>query len=121
MSKSVLLFLFLIAFGLSSCKQDPNPIWEVQYKILNLGNGIPTYRVQYKLQNGGTKSVGPINTYNWSSEILKDFEGGAPVWMEIEIISGKGELQLQILRDNAIHEKSILPAGVAKYSIESTL
>lgn len=96
-------------------------MWTVQYKILNLGNDIPTYRVSYKLQSGSTKSVGPINTYNWESEMLTEFEGGSPVWLEIELISGKGELQLQILRDNAVHEKGDLPLGLAKYSIESTL
>jgi hypothetical protein len=121
MIKAFLFSLFILTIGFSSCKKDPIAIWEVQYKVINLGNDIPTYRIKYKLQNESTKSVGPFNTYDWKSETLTKFEENAPVWMEIEIISGKGELQLQILRDNAIHEQGNMPLGISKYSIESTL
>ena len=121
MTKGSLLFLFILAIGLSSCSKDPIAMWKVQYKIINLGNDIPTYRIKYKLQNQGTKSVGPFNTYDWKSEVLTEFEDGAPVWMEVEIISGKGQLQLQILRNNAIHEHGDMPLGIDNYSIESTL
>lgn len=114
-------FLFIL-ISLASCeKLEPAKTWTVKYQLLNLGNGIPTYRVNYVLQNGSTKQVGPINSYNWESEDLADFEDGTPVFLEIEIISGKGQYEMIILRDGAFHAKEIMPLNVPQYKIESEI
>lgn len=116
----ILLFAgLLVLFG--SCNKNGNKTWTVKYKLLNLGQGIPVYRVNYLLQNGGSKSVGPISTYNWESEKLLEFESGEQVSLEIEIISGKGQFEFQILRDNAIHEKETMPINAPSFILESRI
>lgn len=105
----------------SSCTKETTKAWTVQYKLLNLTAEIPTYRVTYLLQNGSTKSVGPINSYNWESEELLEFGSGQPASLLIEIISGNGSYELLILRDGATHEKQIMPSNSKSFKIESEI
>lgn len=114
----VIALCSLLAF--SNCTKETRK-WTVQYQLLNLGQEIPTYRVNYQLQNGSMKTVGPISTYNWESEKLNEFEEGMPASLEIEIISGKGHYQLIILRGGAIHEKENMPSGSPSFKIESEI
>jgi hypothetical protein len=117
-----LILLFSVGLLLfSSCNKETTKTWTVQYKLLNLAGEIPTYRVTYLLQNGGAKSVGPINTYNWESEELLEFGSGQPVSLQIEIISGNGSYELLILRNGATHEKQIMPSNSNSFKIESEI
>ena len=109
---------FLITF--SSCEKEVK-VWDVQYKAVNLGADIPVYRITYKTKSGGTKLVGPFNTWSWESDTLFDLESGSSVELEIEIISGKGAYELQILRDGAVHESGRLVKGETSLVIESYL
>ncbi len=95
--------------------------WTVKYQILNLDNETPVYRMSYLLQNGSTKTVGPINTYNWSSEDLPEFEGGRTVRLEIEIISGSGNYQFQILRNGGVYKEETMPKGAPSFYMEDVI
>ena len=120
MTRFLAIVFILVSFA--SCEKiEPSKKWEVHYQLLNIGNDIPTYRVNYTLKNGSTKKVGPFNTYNWESEALTEFEEGTSVFLEIEIISGKGQFEMIILRDGAIHEKETMPLNVSNYRIESEI
>ena len=111
-----------ILISIASCKKlEPVKTWTVKYQLLNIGNDIPTYRVNYVLQNGSTKKVGPINSYNWESEGLTEFEDGTPVFLEIEIISGKGQYEFIILRDGAFHKKEMMPLNVSQHKVNSEI
>lgn len=121
MNKILFAISFFLIFALSSCEKLADKTWTVKYQILNLDNEIPVYRMSYLLQNGSTKIVGPINTYNWNSEDLLEFKSGSIVRLEIEIISGNGNYQLQILRDEAIHIQEIMPANATIFFIEDEL
>ena len=115
------VFFFLLISVASCSKIEPKKTWTVKYQLLNVGNAIPTYRVTYILRNGSTKTEGPINSYNWESENLAEFEDGTPVFLEIEIISGKGQYELIILRNGAFHEKEIMPQNETHYKLESEI
>lgn len=117
----ILAIVFILISFVSCEKIEPAKKWEVQYKLLNIGNDIPTYRVNYTLKNGSTQKEGPFTSYNWESEKLTEFEEGIPVFLEIEIISGKGQYELIILRDGAIHEMETMPQNVLSYKIESEI
>ena len=121
MKKSLYIILGIAILLMCGCKKEPDPVWTVQYKVINQGYERPTYRLTYMLQSGGTKVVGPITTWHWESEILPDFEGERPVQLEMEITSGEGEYELQILRDGAVHHSEILPLGQKTLFIESIL
>lgn len=108
---------FVLVFG--SCDRNEVRKWSVQYKAFNRGTEEPTFRMTYMLQSGATKSVGPITTRHWESEILDEFEGGKPVQLEMEIISGNGKFDVEILRDGAVHERGKLEPG-DKYLILET-
>lgn len=114
--------LFLgVLLSLGGCEKDEVKKWSVQYKVLNRDGGNATYRVTYMLQNGSTKAVGPISTTIWESELLNDFESGQPVQIEMEIISGSGLYNVQILRDGAIHERETLSSGDTYLFLESVI
>tara|TARA_R110002050_G_scaffold221441_1_gene357306 strand:+ start:103691 stop:104050 length:360 start_codon:yes stop_codon:yes gene_type:complete len=115
-----LVFLVIGLLGLSNCSKAPKK-WTVKYQLLNVGKETPVYRVRYLLQNGSVKLVGPINTYNWESEELPEFESGSPASVEIEIISGKGTYQLIILRDGAFHEREVMPENSPSFKIEANI
>ena len=94
----------------SGCKKEVR-LWDVQYKAVSLGPDIPEFRLTYKTASGGTKLVGILTTGYWESDTLFDVESGSPVELEMEIISGKGAYELQILRDGALHESGSLVKG----------
>ena len=104
----------------SGCKKEVK-VWDVQYKAVTLGPDIPEFRLTYKTSSGGTKLMGPFNTAYWESDTLFDMESGSPVELEMEIISGKGAYELQILRDGAMHESGRLKKGDTSLVIESYL
>ena len=89
--------------------------------MLNLGNEIPVYRLTYLLPNGSTKTVGPISTYNWESEDLPEFESGSHVSLRIDIITGKGNYQVQILRDGGVYVEEEMLQGAPYFYINDVL
>ena len=111
MNKILLAISFLFIFSLHSCKKEVDVKWTVKYQILNLDNEIPVYRLTYLLPNGSTKTVGPINTYNWESEDLLEFESGSHVSLRVEIITGIGNYQVQILRNGAVFKEDEMLGG----------
>jgi hypothetical protein len=115
-----LMFLAVIVLFMG-CSRNETKKWSVQYKTINRGFPVATFRMTYMLRSGATKSVGPITTRHWESEVLDEFEGGRPVQLEIEILSGEGLYELQILRDGAIHERETLSLGDKHLFIESVI
>ncbi len=109
--------IWWIVFGaiftllVSGCEKVNMKRWEVQYKAVNQGYQIPVYRITYMTKSGGTKVVGPINSWHWESEVFNGVEEGSPVQLEIEILSGEASFDMQILRDGALHEHLILREG----------
>lgn len=111
---------FLIFFSSCSEKEELKK-WKVNYRVYTQTNDFVEYRVRYTIQSGGTKSVGPISGFSWISEDLEEFEDDSPVRFEVEMISGKGEFILQILRDGAVHEEGIKPESSNSFELESIL
>lgn len=118
----ILAFCILIVLGFSNCQTvEPIPTWKVNYQVYKQSNDPITYRATYKLQNGSTKQVGPITDFKWTSEDLLNFEGGLPVSLSIEVLSGSGELELQILREGSLHYSEMKPDGTKLFSIDTQL
>ena len=118
----LLSFCGVIILGFSNCQTiEPIPTWTVNYQVYKQSNDPITYRATYRLQNGSTKQVGPITDFKWTSEDLTDFEDGLPVSLTVVVLSGNGELELQILRESSLQYSEIKPDGVKIYSIETQL
>jgi hypothetical protein len=121
MNKILFAISFLFIFSLQSCTKNVDKKWTVHYQMLNLANEIPVYRLTYLLPNGSSKTVGPISTYNWKSEDLPEFKSGSHVSLQIEIISGTGHYQVEILRDGAVYKTENLLKGTPSFYIEDVI
>ena len=122
MLRKLLLFILVFTLVFSSCeKVDPVKKWTVQYRVYKRSNEAISYRVTYRVQSGATKTIGPVSDFMWESEELVDFEGGSYQYLGIETISGKGELQLQILVNGSIYEEGTKGEYESKFEIESNL
>lgn len=122
MLRKILPVIFLLTLILSGCeKVDPVKKWTVQYRVYKKTNEAISYRATYRVQSGATKTVGPISDFMWESEELGEFESGTYQYLEIETISGKGELQLQIWVNGSIYEEGIKGEYESKFEIESNL
>ena len=117
-----LLLICGVVAGLYGCdKPEPAKEWSVNYRVLVFSQPIPSYRVTYQTQNQSSKTIGTLKEDLWTSETLSNFTSGSAVNMRIEILSGSGEMEIQILRNNAVHESSKLPIGVNEWEISGIL
>jgi len=122
MLQKLLSLILIITLAFSGCeKVDSVKKWTVQYRIYKKTNEAISYRVTYRVQSGATKTVGPVSDFMWESEELVDFESGSYQYLGIETISGKGELQLQILVNGSIYEEGTKGEYESKFEIESNL
>ena len=117
-----LVIPIILIFSLCSCeKVNPVKKWTVQYVVDKKSNTPISYRVTYLTQSGATKTVGPISEFNWESEELTEFESGRNQRIEVETISGKGELHVQIFVNSSIYEEGIKGEFESNFAVESTL
>ena len=119
---SKLVISIILIFSLCGCeKVNPVKKWTVQYRVYKKSQNQISYRVTYYTQNGASKTVGPISDFEWKSEELAEFESGSYQSIEIETISGKGELQVQILVNSSVYEEGIKGEFESKFLLESNL
>ncbi len=108
-----------VLFLILGCSKEERT-WTVTYTVNKVGNGDATYRATYLLASGAEKEEGPIDGA-WTSSPLRQFEDGKRVMLRIERITGTASLELNILRDGAVHEQGDLPSGTAQAEIRDNL
>ena len=114
------LVLLIIFFTLSCDSLKPERTWIVNYRIYKKSNDAISYRVKYTATGGATQTFGPIDSFEWKSKDLEMKEGEL-AWIEVEQISGTGALDVQILRDNAVHEEGSKEDGVLIFTLEEEI
>lgn len=113
--------LFFLLFLVGCDRQEPTPLWVVEYRVIKATHDPISYRVTYRLQNGSTKLVGPISADTWESEELPEFKEGDLVSLEIEVISGSAELVVEILRGGAMRLTDKKSLSAPDFYIETNL
>ena len=106
------------ALLLAGCEPEPR-IFEVQYEVVRLSpaNGVE-YSLKFTTENGSLKSIGGVQEVIWRSDIY-ELEDGDPIELTIELTAGRGEFELNILRDGGLHETTKLLEPNLSVSIES--
>jgi len=116
--KRISYWLVALLLVLGCSKEEKT--WTVTYTVNKVGNGEAIYRATYLLPSGAEKEEGPLDGA-WLSSSLRQFEDGKRVMLRIERISGTAALELNILRDGAVHEQGNLPSGTAQAEIRDNL
>jgi hypothetical protein len=114
------LIILMVFFGFSCDSLEPERIWIVHYRIYKKSSDPISYRVKYTATGGATQTFGPIDSFEWKSKDLEMKEGEL-AWIEVEQISGIGALDVQILRDNAVHEEGTKEEGVLIFTLEEEI
>jgi hypothetical protein len=115
--------LLSISIGLilcfQSCQEDPQ-IWKVNYEVRLTEPGAVEYRVRYTNAEGATELQGPIeNDFYLSDTFLMEDE--TALRFSIERISGEAELNINVLRDGAVHATDRLGSAQKELEIETVL
>jgi len=121
LSRVTVLFSVVLVWILSagtSCERGER-IWTLQYRVKVLA-GIGEFSVKYLNPNQSETQVGGL-TSDWESSVFTDVESGTLVSLEIRKTNGDQMLQLEILRDGAVHESAILSQGESTLTISDAL
>ena len=102
-------FLFLWV-GLFGCREDQQPTWQVSYRVVAFEQVPFKYRVSFQNPSGGTVSRGPIDQYLWESDTFT-FESGSTLFIEMDMIQGDTDADIQILVNGQVHQEEIKKKG----------
>lgn len=115
MKKWVLVFLVFVL----SCGPRFVRKWDLQYKVIRLNGQPVSYSVSYTTLGGKTQTFGPVVDSVWSSEIIEEVPSGEPLSFTVRISNGSADLEMQVLRNNAVHENSVLLFPEREKTIET--
>lgn len=104
------MMALLLGIGLLGCKEDQQQTWQVSYRVIAFEQVPFQYRVSYQNPSGGTVSRGPIDTYLWESDTLS-FESGATLYLEMEMIQGDTDADVQVLVNGQVHQEVVKKKG----------
>jgi len=118
MSRWLLLLVTCTTILLAGCEPEPRT-FEVQYEVVRLSpaNGVE-YSLKFTTENGSLKSIGSIQEVIWRSEVY-ELEEDDPIELTIQLTSGRGEFELNVLRDGGLHETINLQEPDQTISIKS--
>jgi hypothetical protein len=102
-------------------KVNPVKKWTVTYLVYRKSNEAISYRVKYITHSGATEYKGPFTDGNFKSNEFTEFEDGSYQFLAVEVISGKGELQLQIKVNGSVYEEGTKGEFEQNFEIESNL
>jgi len=116
------LFLAVILLSFTGCeKTNPVKKWTVEYRVYRLSNESISYRVQYETNSQATEFKGPFTNENWKSVEYPNFKDVSYQRLRVETISGKGEMQLQIIVNGSVYEEGKKGEYVNNFEIDSNL
>jgi len=122
MLKHVFPVLIILLLAFTGCeKVNPVKKWTVTYRVYRKSNEAISYRVKYVTHSGSTEFKGPFTDANFDSAEFTEFEDGSYQYLQVETISGKGQLQLQIKVNGSVYEEGTKAEFVKSYEIESNL
>lgn len=122
MLKKLFPVLFILIVAFAGCeKVNLTKKWTVTYHVYRKSNESISYRVNYVTNSGATVYKGPFTNANFDSVEYPEFENGSYQNLAVEMISGKGELQLEIKVNGSVFEEGTKGELEKTFEIESNL
>lgn len=113
----IFLFFSIVFFG-ASCERGDR-LWTLQYRV-EVISGKGNFTAKFLSRSGGEVHEGNIDQ-SWKSRIYNQVESGTRVRLLIEKKSGNQELQIEILRDGAVHEMGTISSSEKSKEINDSL